>query len=519
MQETEINLIDMLFGMLRKWRKIIVFAIICAIAAGAVAAVGRVIEMNDEETVERWQAEYEVAYGTYWAEINDYDRQINENERLVAQAEAAILELDRAAEDYQDDIEDLQAKIAYYEALIVDYQANIARLGREKDKLNYYLAYRVEQNENSFLMQIDPYDVKTYESYLRVDSGYEILPGNTYQNIDRTPELLQTYRLLVSNTAFYEQMIAELKLATEVRFLTEVISVSVYNTNSLRVRVISDSESWSKTVGEYISEAIFANYDNVVQTVSKHTLAGYNTTSYSVVDLDLYAQQQAHFEEAISYENSIREIDTSILNTEADIREMTTEIRDFNTEIDDLYVAIDTIPLEMKAYEDEIASYEDAAYALRAEQLKLMEKPEPQHEGYTAFSVFTGFVKFAIIGGVVGAVVAALYFMVIGMMMGKVLSSAQLCAAVGVGYFGAWPKKDKKRFALVDRWIDRLAGVIAKDTTPESAMDLVRSNVAIACDGHSQILLCGGASAETIAAVASALKEENSDTAYPPISH
>ena len=39
MQETEFSFADMLFSALRKWRKAVVFAIVCAILVGAFAAV------------------------------------------------------------------------------------------------------------------------------------------------------------------------------------------------------------------------------------------------------------------------------------------------------------------------------------------------------------------------------------------------------------------------------------------------------------------------------------------------
>lgn len=508
MQETEINLSDVLFAALRKWRKIIVFAIICAVAAGVVAGAVRAVQMNDPAKVELWKTEYEVAYGSYWAGIHDLDRQISENERLASQAELAIEKLDLKKADYEGNLEDLAAKITYYEALVEDYKAKIENLQLEKEKLNYYLAYRQEQNENSLLMDIDPYNVNVYESYLRVDSGYEILPGSTYQNVDPTAELLQTYRLLVNSTSFYDKMISDLKLNTEVRYLTEVISVAAYGTNSLRIRVISDSVNWAKMVGEYVAEAVLAEHDRVALSVAEHELAEYNTNSYAVVDLDIYSRQYAFIQEAINYEAEIRGVDTSILNTEADIREMNTDIRAFRQQIEDTYLAINELPLQAQAYENEIVAYEEANYDLRAEQLVLLDEDEPEYEGYTPLSILTGFVKFAVIGGVVGAVVAALYFAVAGILSGKVLSSGQLCLAVGSEFFGFWPKTSKKRFAFVDRWIGLASGVTNPEMTPEIEKDLVLSNAAVACGGKTKVMLCGGGARETVAAVADAVKEQ-----------
>ena len=49
MQEKEISLKDMLFCALRKWRKIVIFAIICAILMGSVVAGFRAISHHNTQ--------------------------------------------------------------------------------------------------------------------------------------------------------------------------------------------------------------------------------------------------------------------------------------------------------------------------------------------------------------------------------------------------------------------------------------------------------------------------------------
>jgi len=508
MQEKEISLKDMLFSAFRKWRRIIAFAIICAVLAGSYTAVTRAIDMNDAEKIEMWQTEYEIAKGSYWAAINDLDRQIDENERLASQAKLAIERLDIKKTEYEAKIEDLEAKIVYYEALIEDYKANIEELELEKEKLEYYLEYRREQNENSILMAIDPYNVNVYEVYLRVDSGYEILPGNTFQNQDPTPEIIQTYCLLVNNTEFYGKMITDLKLDTEVRYLTEVISIGSYNANSIRIRVISDDKDWSKKVGEYMAEAIKDSQSHVIASIADHDLMEYNANSYTVVDLNTYSKQYAFIQEEINYEASIRSVDMSMLRTEEDIREINTEIRYCNQLIEETQIAISELPLEKKSLDDEISGYHDANYKLKTERLELAKEPEPEYHGYTVVSVITGFIKLAIVGGVVGAFIAAVYYAIMSMVRWRVVSSEQVCGALNTKFFGYWPASYGRKLAFVDKWIARMSGREAKDITPETATKLVLSNVSVECEGLSSIMLCGGASKDAIEEVACAIAEQ-----------
>ena len=511
MQEREISIKDMLFCALRKWRKIVIIGIIVAILMGSFVAATRAIDMKDPKKIEMWQNEYDVAYGSYWAAINNIDRQIAENERLASQAELEIERLDIKKADYEGDLEDLAAKIVYYEARANDCTANIEQLKLEKEKLNYYLEYRKEQNKNSLLMAIDPYNVNVYESYLRVDSEYEILPGNTFQNQDPTPELIETYRLLVNNTEFYEKMITDLDLKTEVRYLTEVISVNGYSMNSIQIKIISDDAKWAKNVGEYIVNAIKTAQAHVVLSIADHDLAEYNTSSYSVVDLGVYTKQYSFIQEEINYEASIRDVDMSILSTESDIRSINTDIRYFRQNIEDTKLAISKLPIEKKSLEDKIAEYHDANYELKSNRIELLKNPEPVYQGYTVQSVVVGFIKFAVIGGVIGVIIAAVYIAVMGIMNGRVLSSEQVSDALNSKFFGYWPKTGKKKFAFMDKWIDRMYGRDHKDMTPERATNLVLSNVAVACDGISKIMLCGGANKETIDGVACAIKEQLSD--------
>ena len=511
MQEREISLKDMLFTALRGWRKIVVFAIICAVLFGSFTAVTRVMDMNDPKMLEKWNMEYEVAYGSYWAEINNLDRQIADNDRLASQAELEIERLDIRKADYEGNLADLEAKIEYYKARIEDCKDNIEQLKLEKEKLEYYLEYRKEQNKNSLLMAIDPYNVNVYESFLRIDSGYEILPGNTYQNQDLTPEIIETYRLLVNNTEFYKKMITELGLKTEVRYLTEIISVGGYGMNSIRIRVISDNKVDAEKIGNYIAAEIKSVQTNVIASIADHELVEYNTNSYSVVDLNVYTQQHGYIQEERNYEASLRDVDMSILTIESDIRGIDTDIRHFLQNIEDTKIAISELPIEKKSLEDKISEYHDANFEFKSERIKLLEKPEPKYQGFTTISVITGFVKFAIVGGVLGAIIATVYIALMGIINGKVLSSEQICGAVNTKFFGYWPKTGKKKFAFVDRWIDRISGREVKGMTSEDATNLVLSNVSVEGNGKAKIMLCGGASKEIINEVACEIKNQLPD--------
>ncbi len=506
MEENEIRLKDILFYTLRKWRIIVIFALACAILVGSFVVIDRALDLADEKKMATWQAKYELARNTYWESIHRLEREISENERLAAEAKEAIELLNTAKTDHEMQIADLEADIVYYEALIADYQTTISQLREKCTDLEYYLEYRKEQNENSLLMAIDPYNVCVYESYLRVDSGYQIQPDSTYQDPDPTAELRQTYRLLVSNTEFYQNMIEALSLETEVRYLTEVISVETYSTKSLRVHVIAKEEAWAKKVGDYIVKAIKDAHTHVSSSIAAHDLTEYNANSYSVVDLSIYTKQSAHLQEATNYETQIREIDVTILNTEAEARLLGADIRTFRQQIQEIKLAIAQLPIQAQTLEQQINGYNGANVKLKADRLALLETPEPQYAGPTLANLTVAFVKYAAVGAAVGAFVTALYFAAIAAFGSKLLSPGQICESTGSKFFGFWPKKGKKLFAFIDNWLDRLAGNGAKNMASDLATDLVLSNIKLACADSKKVLLCGGAPRATLDALTSAVK-------------
>ena len=535
MQEQEISIKEMLVIILRKWRGILAFGIAVALIAGLATIVIRIVEMNDPDQVERWQAEYDAAKGAYWAGINDYDRQISENERLANAAQAELDALEQQEESLREDIQDKRTSIEYYDTQIEVSQANIDNLESEKEKLAFYLKDQTERNENSLFLQLDPYNVHVSEAYLRVDTGYRITPSTSYQTPDRTNEVLRTYIMLVNSTEFYQKMIDDLKLETEVRYLSELVDVSMYNENSLRVRVLAATPERAKEAADYICDALLADASLVKSTVTSHTIRKYSSQNYTYIDLDVYERQQAMLEKAREYESSSRSIDAEILNTRSEILNMKAEIRALNTEITDTKLEIDALPDTANAYRAEISSYQDARYSLLSEQLKLKEKKEPAYGGYTPFSVFTGFVKFVILGGIGGVCVAAFALLMMGLFSSRLQSVEQCAGLVRADYLGLWPtekskwlwprlnrwverKKEKNgKFARLlskieeyavklDHWIACVEGVSADGVTEDGARELVVSNLEAAMTGFSgKLMLCGGASREVIDGVGNAL--------------
>lgn len=506
MQEQEIGLKDMLLTVLRRWRKLMAIAVIVALLTGLGAVVVRFRKMHDDEQVIQWQAEYDASYGAYWAAINDYDRQIAENGRMVNAVQVQIDALDLLEANLQDDILDTESMIQRNKAKVRDYEASIESLELRKEELGFFLRDLVEQNENSLYMTLDPYHIAATQIYLRVDTGYQVIPSATYQDPDRTQEVLQTYQMLVTNTEFLTKMIETMQLDTGVRYLNELIRVDAYNENSLRVQVIGETEAWTEQAAGYICSCLLQNAPAVSETVTDHTMQEYSRQTYSYIDLGVYSEQQSRITQVSNYESSIRAVDAQILDTNTAIRNLLTDNRNLTSEIERIKDEIRAIPDTEEGYRSEIAAYEDAKYVLLSEQLELKAKPEPQYEGYTSLSLLTGFVKLAIVGVVVSAILVAIMMVLISLMCGRIESAEQLAALLSVSFLGLWPSPGKKPFPAIDRWVDSLEGIRSRHGSDENAMELVLSNVEAASAAGQRLLVCGGAAQAEIARIADALQ-------------
>lgn len=508
MQETELRLSDLCVLLLRKWRSLVIVGVVLGLILGAGSVALRLRELNDPVELERMQAEYEVAYSQYWDAIEAVDRKIRNNENHVEQALIDLEDLSRVKENYEYDIEDLMADIEYAGLKILDMEKNIEVLELEKEQLQYRLTYANEQNENSLFMAIDPYDVKTSEIFIRVDSGYQIIPGSTYQDPDPTDELLQTYRLLVNNAEFYEKMIADLEMDTEVRYLTELISVVQYNSSALRIRVIGSDETMTLKMAEYIRDAILNSHSAVASAVGDHTVEVYSSRNYAVVDIDVYNEQQSNLMAATDLEGTIRDLDATILNVESAIRQRRADIRDYEDKIKDKQTAISELPVKEEALNSAIASYRDSINQLRLERLDLLRSNEPTEPGMSVKGAVVRFVKGAVIGGLVGIVLAAVWLVLSHVLGNKVMSAKHATAALNAGNFGTWPasKANKKKtvFAQIGGAVDRLAERIVGTAKADTAF--VCANI-VAAAGNQSILLCGGAGKDRIESIAAELKK------------
>ena len=251
-QEEEIDLVSLLFTVLRKYRQMLAVALACAVIFGAVAGIQT--SANGAVSADA-QEEYDAAMTEYRQKKADYDAAVRQYKLDTTSNEQAQADTQKALEDAQ------------------------------------------TYAEHSMLSNLDAHNVWTARADLYIKTNYQIMPGSVYQNPDNTSAVVQAYANLLVNGDAMDKAADALKL--QARFLREVVTAEpVQNANgtysgllTLRVNA-ADQNSAEKILNELLS-----HLDEVQASISaaigSHTVATVAQSCSCIVSTDLLAQQQA----------------------------------------------------------------------------------------------------------------------------------------------------------------------------------------------------------------------------------
>ena len=235
--EQEIDLKDLMFAVLRKWRLILAAAVLFAVLLGGYKMAGGLRQMQDTAYVEENRAAYE-----------------------------------RDLEQYED---------------------NKERLGREIENIQASIDEQEKYKEESIRMNINPYDVYEEKLSLYISTDYVILPGMAYQNPNTAASILKAYMTIAQNGEMYNYVLAKMDQGMELRYLKELVTITAdYENNMLDIAVIGDTKERAAMVMRYIKECIENSHEAVTQAIGAHEVHVVNESSAVTVSLDLEQEQK-----------------------------------------------------------------------------------------------------------------------------------------------------------------------------------------------------------------------------------
>jgi len=239
-----------------------------------------------------------------------------------------------------------------YRNALNTYNAQVKKLNREIDNLNTSIERQEEYNGKSILMKINPFDVQRGVVQYYVDTDYQINPDITYQSPDYTNSVLNAYAVNVNNGGLWKYLYDNMEEPVEFRYLKELVSVSVdYSNDMINVNVTARTEADCKELLSLVKKCFDGYHVTIDETICEHDMSLVTESIYSTVDLDLEDKQ----------------------------RNNTVKVEDYTV-----------------AYEEK-----------KFELAKLLEEGEPEYTVPSPRSIVIGTIKWAIIGGVIGAFVVA----------------------------------------------------------------------------------------------------------------
>ena len=268
----ELDLKDLMFTILRKWRTVLATAVVLAVLLGGGKAFMAFRAAQDVET----QTDVKE---TYERELDSYTIAKDTGEREI--------------ENINNDIQTQQTYM-----------------------------------DESVLMNMSPYDVCEATADLFIKTDYQIMPGMVYQNADYTDSILQAYQSALTSAALQENVAKTASL--EPQYLKELVSVSRGSvadgnatnstgytrfTNLLTITVRYSDKEKAQEILNNILDNVTAMQEQIAGTIGPHSVSIVNQTIGSTVDVDLAKQQKAA-------RDQITDLQKSLSDKEAALKEL-----------------------------------------------------------------------------------------------------------------------------------------------------------------------------------------------------
>lgn len=411
-QEEEIDLIALMFTILRKYRQILAVALACAVIFGAAAGIHTTLSGAVS-------ADAQEAYDTALAEYNQ--------------------------------------KMESYEAAKTQYAVDVANNEKSQRNTEYSIQKAQEYAENSVLNQLDPYNVWVARADMYVTTNYQIQPGMSYQNPDRTGSVLSAYASLLSTSSTLSEVAQEFNM--QERYLRELVTVSAdATTNLLTISVQGSNETMTNGILDALLEHMNALHSNITASVGSHTITTIARSSCSTVSADLRDSQTNNSENLLALQDQIQQLQQS------------------RTQLD-------------QNFEDTTKEWENT------------EAPVLQ---FTRVSSTT--LKFGLIGLLVGIVLVCGIATVQFLVQGKVYTGKELRDTCRLPLLGTLASEKTKKAKKLDAALNRM------EHRPDGSKDaemirLMAATIASRAPEAKQVLVTGDLPAEQLTALAAALQD------------
>lgn len=399
--DREVALRDLFWKILLDWKRLIVCAFVFAL----------------------------IAMGLHYIKAQDnYNLALAEYEKQVAAVEVgdtdAVSEDDFSAEELQqiNDAKSLQSML---------------------DRSRSYM-------QNSLLMNMNAYKENVLILEYYVDSDYKF--NYTQDNsVDYTDAVVRAYGNYVTNSKLAQQIVEELSLEYETRYVEELIDVITEDSGSgFSVEIVYPDETVLPDIAAVVKEAMNAQTTDFSKNIGSHSLKLISENITVRTDDELATYQQNYQNMINNYRNQLNSLKNNMTDAQLEV-------------------------LGTAAVEEDAAENEDDAASVSP--------VEPVKPGFR--------VKYLVLGFLVGIVLSAMWSICQVLFSSKLQNPGEIFEMYGVRLFGTVQLAGKK--SGIDAFLLKLKNRNCKQMTAEEQLGMITSNIELMCknEGLQQIYITG----------------------------
>lgn len=276
--EEEIDLIQLAFSILHKYRQILMTVVICA-----VLAAGFGLAKN--------------AYSSY-------------AEGKAADSEDVAVAKSAAQQKYDEEMLAYREEKTKHDTNVQEYQEELLENQQAIESTKIKIQNTQEYLDNSVLNTIDPYNVPVAQVDLYVSTDYKIMPGMDYQNVDYTDAVLKAYSSLITNSETMDKIAKTVGM--EERYLRELVSVSGdSSTRLLTIRAYGADEATANKILDALLVRMEDVRPTIQSTVGSHSIAQLTRTSTVSVMTWLRDSQQQNRDDLTNLQNQVTTLEAA----------------------------------------------------------------------------------------------------------------------------------------------------------------------------------------------------------------
>jgi len=484
----EIDIKDLLFYLLFRWRSLLICGLIGVIILGGFkfyqAETKRRAYVELNQNGEDATAVLGTSYSTLKTTLQKTIRKIRTQQVGITGKEAEIKTAQGKINEKKDDLEELALKKKRT-------QMKMEETDRKLSAVKKYIS-------ESLYMSLDSAEhyvaERTYQVILDEDAK---VTRELYR--DPADAIVVAYSSAIDVGVNLKEL-AE-KYQIQEKYIRELFTIEKETTaNTVTVRATGSDSEMAGMILNTICSAIEDRKDEIASGYQSHELKCVADTDFVMIDNSLLDEQNKK-------QNLVLDYTTTIDGYTSDLMDIETKIVNINADIETLEANIENLRNDIAEMNEDIQNLEKTC----AETEEEIKKKIP-----SVSSVRKATLKYGLIGLFSGLAVLAVFYCLAYLLNGRIHTADEISHYFGLPVFAILAPKQRNKQCLVDRLLYRWAGCDSS-VTDEEALGVSSVTVGALTENMKSVVILGKGNKDRLMQAASKLKENIKTVDFIPV--